>query len=293
MEYLDERGYVSQIQDFSVNDGDGIRTTIFLSGCPLRCKWCCNPETWTVKPKLAIFKEKCVKCGRCIKVCPKLGDKCTACGTCVSVCPQEARKIMGSYMTVEEVMNKVKKNMIFFRESNGGVTFSGGEATFQQSFLRALVNAHYEMGIDMAIETSGYFPWNEVKDIFEKLDFIFVDIKHMNAKKHGELTGVDNKLILDNIKKIGELNKEVVIRIPLIKGINDYDKNIIDTAEYVKKYVVNGKIEILPYHKLGESKYETIELDKFKNVFETPDPHEIDMVKQLIMSVGVEIADYK
>lgn len=290
---MSEKGYVSQIQNFSVNDGNGIRTTIFLSGCPLRCKWCCNPETWTVKPKLAVFKEKCVKCGKCIEVCPTKQKNCVACGRCVNVCSYGARKIVGRYMSVKEVMDQIRKNMVFFRESNGGITFSGGEATFQQNFLRALVDESYSIGIDMAIETSGYFIWDEVKDIFEKLDFIFVDIKNMDEKEHIELTGVSNKLILENIKRIGKLKKETVVRIPLVAGINDKEENITAAAEYVKKYVPNGKIEILPYHNLGEGKYETIGLGRFKNEFVTPGSDEVDSVKQLICSTGVELADYR
>lgn len=251
MRCLDEKGYVSQIQRFSVNDGDGIRTTIFLVGCPLRCKWCCNPETWTITPKLSTL------------------------------------------MSVGEIIEKIKRDIIFFRESGGGVTFSGGEATFQQNFLRALVNAHKEIGVDMAIETSGYFIWDQLEDIMKKLDLIFVDLKHMNGEKHHELTGVDNKLILENIKKIGNLDKEVVIRIPLIKGINDDKENIINTAKYVKQYVPTGKIEILPYHNLGAYKYDEIGLSSFKNTFNTPSVREIDTVKEIINSIGVEIVDYK
>ncbi|MEY7999013.1 glycyl-radical enzyme activating protein [Clostridium sp. Mt-5] len=293
MRNSEEKGYVSQIQGFSVNDGEGIRTTIFLSGCPLRCKWCCNPETWTIDPQLALFKEKCIGCGRCVEICPTAQKKCSACGRCTEVCPVGARKIMGTKMSVKEVVDVVKKDMIFFRESNGGVTFSGGEATFQQDFLRALTSEFKKYGIDMAIETSGYFTWDELKHIFEELDFIFVDIKHMDGKRHRELTGVDNSIILENIKKIGELNKPVVVRIPLVKGINDTEENIVSAAKYVKKHVPCGKMEILPYHNLGESKYETIGWDRFKHTFDTPSQEEIKKVKKWIYDVGVEIVDYK
>lgn len=243
----DAMGYVSQIQSFSVNDGNGIRTTIFLSGCPLRCKWCANPETW----------------------------------------------IMGKRMSVGEILKQVKRDMIFFRESGGGVTFSGGEPTFQQDFLRTLVNAHMDMGIDMAIETSGFFVWEEVKGILEKLDQIFVDIKHMDTKKHKSLTGVDNELILENIKKMGSLNQDVVVRIPLIKGINDDRENIADTAAFVMQYVPEGKIEVLPYHDLGVHKYDALGLNRYKNRFDTPAKQEIDAVKQAIAGMGVAVTDYK
>lgn len=305
MNYLDTRGIVSQIQSFCVNDGEGIRTNIFLSGCPLRCKWCANPETWTVKPKLAVVKEKCTGCNKCVLCCPHkaalnpqnrdvfITEKCTACGLCIDPCLTSARKIMGSKMSVKELLKRVKKDMIFFRESGGGVTFSGGEPTFQKDFLKAIVNTFWDIGIDMAIETSGYFVWEEVKDTIDKLDFIFVDIKHFDSKKHFELTGVYNTRILENIKKIGNLDKKVVIRIPLIENVNTSIENIKKTAEFVKQHVRGGSIEILPYHNLGLCKYDALGLKKNKNTFNTPSEKKIQDIKELISSIGVEIADYK
>ncbi len=248
MEDRDEKGWVSQIQSFSVNDGEGIRTTIFLSGCPLRCKWCSNPETWNLKG--------------------------------------------GTLMSVKQVMDRVKRDVIFFRESGGGVTFSGGEATSQPEFLGALVDSLYHMGIGTAMETSGYFSWEEVASIVEKLDFIFADIKHMDGEKHKTFTGMDNRIILENIKRIGELKKQAVIRIPFIKGINDDKENIKATAKFVKEYVKEGKIEILPYHNLGEHKYRDLGLEKYINIYGTPSKQEIEAAKQIIVAEGVKTINY-
>ena len=241
---LDRKGWVSQMQSFSVNDGEGIRTTIFLSGCPLRCKWCSNPETWNLNS--------------------------------------------GTLMSVKQVIDRVKRDVIFFRQSGGGVTFSGGEATVQADFLGTLVDSFYNMGIDTAIETSGYFQWEEVSSIFEKLDFIFIDIKHMDNEKHKSLTGMDNSLILENIKKIGQLEKKVVIRIPFVKGINDNERNIQATARFVREYVKRGMIEILPYHNLGEHKYRDLGLEKYINIYDAPSKEEIERAKHTIATEGVE-----
>lgn len=305
MSCSDKIGIVSQIQSFCVNDGEGIRTNIFLSGCPLTCKWCSNPETWTLEPKLTVVKEKCNDCNNCVKVCQRkaalnpfnndvfVTEECNACGVCVDSCPNSARKVLGSRMSVQDVAKRIKRDTVFFRESGGGVTFSGGEPTFQKDFLRALVNEFYEIGIDMAIETCGYFSWEDTKDIIEKLDFIFVDIKHFDKEEHIKLTGVDNNIILENIKNMGKLNKNMVIRIPLIEGINTDIENIIKTAAFVKKHIPRGKIEILPYHSLGTYKYDALSISGYKNIFETPSNEKISEIKDIILQNGVETIDYK
>lgn len=299
---LDDQGYVSNIQSFSVNDGEGIRTNIFLAGCPLRCRWCANPETWLLQPRIGFFQEKCIGCGACIRSCPNQAinqdnffsnEKCTVCGLCVNNCPVDARKIMGRQMSVREVIDQVRKDLIFFRESGGGVTFSGGEPTFQKGFLSALVEGHAGIGVEMAIETSGYFVWSEVEHIFRKIDLIFIDIKHMDPFKHFELTGVRNELILDNIRKLGRMDKAVVVRIPLIKGINSDVKNITKTACYVRQYVPGGKIELLPYHSYGVHKYDILGIPQYKNIFQAPAQADIDLLKDVIEGKGVELADYK
>jgi len=247
----DNTGFIMNIQNFSVNDGEGIRSTIFMAGCPLRCKWCSNPESWS-------FDNDYVR-----------------------------------EMTLDDVVEEIRKNMIFYRYSQGGITYSGGEPTFQSDFLRAMVDTFYDMGIHQTIETCGYFNWEQVEDIFKKLDFIFVDIKVMDGNKHKELTGLDNEIILKNIKRLGKLNVDLVVRIPLIKDINDSLENIKETASFVKDNIGNGKIEILPYHSLGAYKYDKLGLSKYKNIFKTPSKEEILNVKRTIESYGLEIVDFK
>lgn len=246
------RGKLMQLQHFSINDGEGIRTTIFLAGCPLRCKWCSNPESWNIEVNDYIKK-----------------------------------------MSLDEIISEIERYMIFYRYSNGGVTYSGGEPTLQKKFLRKMVNAFYNKGIHQSIETSGYFNLEEVEDIFKKLDFIFIDIKHMDNIKHKELTGVGNKIILDNIKSLGRLNKEIVVRVPFIKDINDSEENIKETAKFVYDNVAGGKIELLPYHSLGNYKYDSLGLKDYKNTFTTPTKDELDKAKQIIQDVGVKTIEYK
>lgn len=305
MRMTDGFGVVSQIQGFCVNDGEGIRTNVFLSGCPLRCQWCANPETWTAEPKLTVVKEKCTGCNRCVEICPqkaalnpKLEDvfvteDCNYCGICVDACPNGARSILGAVMSVQDLVDRVMKDSIYFRQSGGGVTFSGGEPTFQKSFLRSLVNKFYDLGIDMAIESCGYFNWEDTKDIFEKLDFIFMDMKIFDREKHIEYTGMDNELIHENIKNIGKLGKPVVIRVPLMEGVNADDENILKVAAFVKENVPVGKIEVLPYHNFGSYKYDALGKIECRTEFETPTAQRVKEIEDLIRLSGVEVADYK
>lgn len=240
-------GYVFQTQRWSLHDGDGIRTTIFLSGCPLRCSWCHNPESWNNN----------------------------------SIQP----------ISVEDIMKTIKRDAVFYRASGGGVTFSGGEPTYQTEFLRELVKNCMLLGIDTAIETSGYFSWHETKDILEILDFLFVDIKHMNSQVHKKYTGVGNELILENIIKISDLGKKPVIRIPLIPGVNDDDENIDRTSEFILKNLEVRGVEVLPYHDYGLYKYKDLGIDT-KYGFIAPTEEKIKEVKSRIKKYGINIVNY-
>jgi pyruvate formate lyase activating enzyme len=248
----DYHGLVFQLQHFSVNDGEGVRTTIFMTGCPLRCKWCCNPESWDLKAGIS------------------------------------SREI-----SVEVIKAEIKRQMVFYRHSNGGITYSGGEPTCQAEFLSRMVNVFYDMGLHQTIETCGYFDWDRVRDILAKLDFMFVDIKHMDSRTHESLTGKGNRLILQNIKNMGKLGKDMVIRIPLIKGINDDKENITKTAKFVYQNVPGGKIELLPYHSLGNYKYDSLGLGEYKHNFTTPSRKDIERAKRIIENIGVETVEYK
>lgn len=213
----EEIGYVMQLQNFSVNDGEGIRTTVFLCGCPLHCIWCCNPENMAYR--------------------------------------NEHHK-----MTVQEVAAAVSRQALFFRKCNGGITFSGGEATMQQGFLRSLTECFYDKGYKLSIETCGAFIFEEVKDILEKMDLIFYDLKLMDDTLHRCFTGVSNFQIKENIKAVGQLGIPIVVRIPVIVGVNAFAQNIHATCEFLQLYVPTAKLEFLPYHKLGMDKYRELGL---------------------------------
>ena len=211
----EETGYVMQLQNFSVNDGEGIRTTIFLCGCPLHCIWCCNPENMA-------YRDKAHK------------------------------------MTLQEVEAVVSRQALFFRRCDGGITFSGGEATIQQGFLRSMTERFYDKGYKLSIETCGYFNFEQVRDILEKMDLIFFDLKLMDDRLHQSFTGVSNQIIKENLKKVGQLGIPLVVRIPVIVGVNAFEDNIHATCSFLQKYVPEAKLEFLPYHKLGMDKYEKL-----------------------------------
>lgn len=295
-------GRVVNIQHFSVNDGEGLRTTVFLEGCPLKCKWCSNPDSWNNIVKLGVIKDKCKSCNKCIEVCDKnitsllnrkeVKSKCNLCGKCVSNCVNNAISIMTKEMTVDEVVREVEKDRIFYINSGGGVTFSGGEATLQSDFLTKLVNKCYDKGINMAIETCGYFDFDKVKNIIEKLDYIFVDIKSMDDNIHKKYTGVSNKLIFENICKMARMNIPMTVRIPVISGVNDSIENIRNTAIFVKENTINGSIELLPYHKFGIEKYKALGLEDFIYEFKTPEDSLMLKLKKTIEDIGVKVVKY-
>ncbi len=295
-------GYIFELQNFSVNDGKGIRTVVFFAGCPLSCQWCANPEGLYIN-RISYRKETCIQCGRCLQVCPceaamdhqgvPVWGKCSSCGACAAVCPTGSRKALLHQYTSEEVLRLLEKQKIFYRYSGGGVTFSGGEAMLQKDLLRALVNQLYDEAVDLAIETSGYFDFDEVKDILKKMDMIFVDIKHMDRGKHRVYTGIDNQLILKNIARLKALKVPVVIRIPVIDGVNSDIENIRATAAFAKANLDDPKIELLPYHMLGDAKYEALGLEKPNRSFKTPSPEYLLKLQRILQREGVEVVSYR
>ncbi len=298
---MQQGGYIIQSQHLSVNDGDGIRTILFLAGCPLRCQWCANPEGFTSQAKVGFFAEHCTACRLCTQVCPQgidinlnlERDRCTACGACTQVCPHHAKKYLTEYKTVDELVEEVKRQMIFFRHSGGGVTFSGGEATMQTEFLRALANRLSDMGVHLAMETSAYFDYDKVRDILLLLDQLFVDIKHMDDAKHQQYTGVSNKRILENISRMKELKIPIVVRIPTIIGVNADEENIRATACFVRDNLPGAQIELLPYHTLGLYKYEALGLPLPPERFVAPTAEELTQLRALVESCGVVTTETK
>lgn len=262
LDMADRKICVSQIQHFSVNDGEGIRSTVFLSGCPLRCHWCCNPETWTPFPKEVILSS-----GKC--------------------------EVVGRFMSVDEIVRELERYSLFYRHSEGGVTWSGGEPFFYPENLRQLVRECSSSGFSQAVETSCFFNWQDVSDIIEKLDFVFADIKHMESIHHKRLTGVENKIILDNLKCIGATGIKTVIRVPLIMHFNDSEENIRNTARFVSRHMRWKIMELLPYHNFGAFKYGLLGLEKYRHDFETPLKEHVKKLEEIITDEGVAVVHYR
>ncbi|MDD4239406.1 MAG: glycyl-radical enzyme activating protein [Desulfotomaculaceae bacterium] len=261
-------GIIADIKKFETHDGPGIRTTVFIKGCFLRCKWCANPETLEAFPQLYFVPKRCKSFGECIKVCPAgaismLPDnkidrkKCTLCMKCVDVCPYSAFKQVGSLVTVDEVIEEVEKDKPFYG-LDGGLTISGGEPLYQPGFTRELLKRSKEKGISTVLDTTGYAKWEDYEDILKYTDMVLLDLKHMDPAKHMEGTGVSNKIILENAKLISK-TCETRISLPLISGFNNSNENLIATAEFLKKINIEW-VDILPLHSLGASKYEYLGL---------------------------------
>ncbi|MBP8613940.1 MAG: glycyl-radical enzyme activating protein [Firmicutes bacterium] len=301
-----QKGTIFNIQKFSVHDGPGIRTTVFFKGCPLRCKWCHNPEGQSMTRELVVYDSRCVRCGSCLKVCPQnairfidldsgvriqedllvLGrkdtavvtdrEKCTVCGECVFSCPSGAREIAGKEVSSDYVLEEVIKDRIFYEQSGGGVTFSGGEPLMQPAFLKELCVMSKHEGISVAVDTSGYAPWNQIESIIPFVDTFLYDIKTMDPQKHLEYTGVSNSLILENLKKLSEVNANIIGRIPIVPGMNDDRQSVEDIGEYLSGLNVK-KANILPYHNIGIDKYER--LGKTYELSDVPEPKDEDMLR--------------
>lgn len=265
------KGTIFDIKKYSIHDGPGIRTTVFFKGCPLRCGWCHNPEGQLAKPEIIVKPYRCLKgCDACLAVCEREAlskanksliidkRKCDACGKCVDVCSSEALEKIGQKVSVQEVMGEIEKDMIFHDESGGGVTFSGGEPLAQPDFLNALLEKCKENDIHITLDTCGHAAWKTLEKVWDKVDLFLYDLKIMEEKKHREYTGQSNRLILENLKKLAKKGKKILIRIPLIPGINEDEENIQASAEFIRSLGNIQEISLLPYHRLGKDKYKRL-----------------------------------
>lgn len=266
------KGCIFNVQRYSVHDGPGIRTIVFLKGCPLRCKWCSNPESQRKEPEIAYHENKCIggECLLCQSVCkeraifyPGIGsvrwekNKCTECGACTEVCPAEGFTMWGEMKSVKDVVDDVEKDMTFYARSEGGMTLSGGEPLMQAEFAVALLQEAKKRCIHTAIETTLFADWETVKTVISLIDYVLLDIKCIDAEKHKAFTGVDNALILENFRRLKETfpDKSVRVRTPVVPGFNDNDDDLLAIRHFVDEYP-GTEYELLKYHRFGQSKYD-------------------------------------
>lgn len=274
---IERKAFIFNLQKYNMYDGPGVRTLVFFKGCPLRCKWCSNPEGMEQKYQVMFKRNLCDDCGACASVCPAhihtiskemkheviRSIDCTGCRKCEEVCPKTALSIVGMVKTVSELMEIIEEDKVFYETSGGGVTLGGGEVTMQPEFAANLLMASKQEGINTAIETCGYAKLEAMLRISEFTDLFLFDLKHIDSDKHYELTGVRNERILENLKELLRRRCNVKIRMPLLKGINDSEKEIERVIEFLmpfKDYKNFKGIDLLPYHKLGVNKY--TQLDK-------------------------------
>jgi pyruvate formate lyase activating enzyme len=296
----DLRGLIYNLQRFAIHDGPGIRTLVYMKGCPLECLWCSTPQTQKMGLEILYNEVKCRKCRRCVEVCPLnlitlSKDKgveidralCTNCGRCFETCPNQALGLLGSYMTVAELFREVDKDSPFYRRSNGGVTVGGGEPTMQYKFVAEFLKKCKQRYIHTAMETCGYVGGEHLEKLLKHLDLVYFDIKHMDAQVHKDFTGASNELILENARRACA-RRPMIVRIPLVPGLNDSDDNILDTAVFARKLGKNLKrIELLPYHKFGTQTYGRMGREYRLVDVKPPSDDHLRRLQKMIESCGV------
>ena len=270
---LEITGVVLRIERCSIHDGPGLRTVLYLKGCPLSCLWCSTPESQSFKKQVGHDRTRCTGCGTCIAACPadalsmldgaitREDNQCTRCFGCAVVCPQNAHKGYGTTMSVAETVEEISKDEIFYFHSGGGVTISGGECFSQPDFTAAILQECSRRGIDTAVETSFFSSWSAIEKSLPYLNTIYVDLKHASSDKHKDLIGAGNETIYDNLQKLetSAFSTSLIIRIPLIPGVNDDDENLSELLASINTLTKVNTIEILPYHRLGVSTYRLLE----------------------------------
>jgi pyruvate formate lyase activating enzyme len=285
---------VTNIQGYSIHDGPGIRTVVFLKGCGLECQWCSNPECISPHPEVGFIKTLCTKCGKCAEICPDKAlvyeagklpridrGRCSGCGACSSVCSYKAFILYGKPMNAEEIFDAVKRDKIFYEASGGGVTVSGGEALLQPKLVCDLFEKCRQASIHTCIETSGYIAESALKQVLPYTDYILYDLKHLNSDKHRQYTGKPNGLILSNAKIITASGIETLFRMPLVPGINDDTQNVRETADFLHGLGNSTAcIELMPYHRLGTGKYESLDRPYRLLDVVSPGPEHLESVKK-------------
>lgn len=289
---------IFEIKRFAVHDGDGIRTTVFFKGCPLKCKWCHNPEGLIKNKQLAFFKHKCTGCGECLNVCKNgahditngvhtfLRDKCISCGNCVSACFSNALTLYGKTVTVSELLPDLLEDKSFFENSNGGVTLSGGECLMQANFCAELLKELKANGIHTAIDTCGYVSKADLDKVIPYTDVFLYDVKAFDSNLHKDLTGVSNERILENLFYLDSLGKAIEVRIPFVPNCNDGE--IQNIALVLKKLKNLQKVRVLLYHNYASSKYNALDMQNTLPE-EVPNNAQLEQAKNILKSHGIKV----
>lgn len=294
-------GIVFDIMRFSTHDGPGIRTTVFLKGCPLACAWCHNPESQSIQPELMLRPALCIACGACLPVCPQGAifaedghiitdiERCTLCTSCSDACTAEAREIVGREMTTAAVMAEILKDRGVYEESGGGVTFSGGEALMQRAFLADLLVECKHQGLSTALDTSGYAPWAAIESVRGLVDVFLFDLKAVDEHLHRQVTGVSNALILENLRRLCELGHAVILRLPLVPGVNDSPAALRAAAELAAALPNVQRLDVLPYHKIGVEKYRRLQRVYDLSQVQPPDASQIAQAVEILNGSHLKI----
>lgn len=295
-----ESAVVFDIQRFSVHDGPGIRTLVFLKGCPLHCAWCSNPESQEERPEFALFPERCLGCKRCIAACPHGAawvdergpgvDRalCQACGACARACPSRARVLMGRSMTVDEVFDEVAKDAVFYSASGGGITIGGGEVTVWPEFAAALLARCREAGFGTAIETCGHTSWRRLWKVASLADEVLYDVKHFDAARQERFVGAGTATSQRNLAALVGRHQAVIVRVPVIPGFNDDADTIREIAQRLRKLDLARPIELLPYHRLGMPKYARLGKEYSLGHLQPPEAVALERLAETVRGEGLE-----
>jgi pyruvate formate lyase activating enzyme len=292
-------GYIYNIMRYSTQDGPGIRTTLFFKGCSLRCWWCHNPESQEAGPQLLYFADRCLGCGDCIPVCPEsaidwedghvaVSSACRACATCVETCVASAREVVGRWMSVAETLAEIEKDIVFYDQSGGGVTFSGGEPLLQPRFLEALLDACRARGIHSIVDTSGFAPADVLARFIGKADLFYYDLKFVDAEKHRKYIGAPNDVILANLERLAGAHAPVVVRIPVIAGVNDDDRETAAMAALLARLGLK-RVYLLPYHKIGIEKYRRLGIKYRLDGLEPPPLAQLERIAGHMEARGLSV----
>lgn len=298
----EQTGTIFNIQRYSLHDGPGIRTIVFLKGCGLRCRWCSNPESHLGAPQVMFLPASCIGCGLCEAVCPVgavvregdrkiriLPEKCTHCGECARVCVAEALVMKGMKATVREVFTELEKDREYYRCSGGGVTLSGGEALLQPAFAAELLKACRQAGWNTAVETALFVQEEALRTVMPFTDLFLADFKLFDEDAHKKFTGQSNVKIKRNIQYISEYGGKIVLRIPLIPGVNDSENNLRKTAAFAKELGTVEEIDLLPYHRLGAGKYAQLGLEYSLAALRQPSPESLKGAEKILSGYGFHV----